>query len=192
MVYVVLVLTSQLMGKSGLVGSDGKSLVAQNIFLREFEKDVMKRDFRDYGNLVQLYQKVLVDARSKVDFVVGEGVYMLPSDLRLKLDGVSFYENKLFIANSGMKIGTNYSVNSTSKPTEKHKSQETKKKSKVIIHETKSGDNDDKKEDKTDTQPIILPRVNSSQKYGKKLLLVVSMTAFFGVALYMEHRFKKK
>ena len=51
-------------------------------------------------------------ARSKVDFAIAEQVYMLPSDMLLKIGDIKDYNNNLLIANNSVKIGVvNQSVN---------------------------------------------------------------------------------
>ena len=50
-------------------------------------------------------------ARSKVDYVIGEFIYMLPSDMNLRIGKVKNYNNKILIASPSFKIGTNLKVN---------------------------------------------------------------------------------
>jgi len=132
MIYVYLILVSQVKGKSVIVGEDGRQIESQRIFLNTFDDDILKRNFDDVGGLVQLYQDVLIDARSKVDFVVAEGIYMLPSDLRMRLGGISYYNNKLLIANSAMNVGENSNVNVV----DRHK--KVNKKDGVVVDSSKS------------------------------------------------------
>ena len=50
-------------------------------------------------------------ARSKVDYAIGEFVYMLPSDMNLRIGNVRNYNNKILISSPNFKIGTNVKVN---------------------------------------------------------------------------------
>ena len=50
-------------------------------------------------------------ARSKVDYAVGEFVYMLPSDMNLQIGNVRNYNNKILISSPSFKIGTNVKIN---------------------------------------------------------------------------------
>ena len=50
-------------------------------------------------------------ARSKVDYAIGEFVYMLPSDMNLRIGKVRNYNNKILISSPSFKIGTNVKVN---------------------------------------------------------------------------------
>ena len=50
-------------------------------------------------------------ARSKVDYVIGEFIYMLPSDINLRIGKVKNYNNKALISSPSFKIGTNLKIN---------------------------------------------------------------------------------
>ena len=50
-------------------------------------------------------------ARSKVDYVIGEFIYMLPSDMNLRIGRVQGYNNKILVSRTGFKIGTNLKIN---------------------------------------------------------------------------------
>ena len=50
-------------------------------------------------------------ARSKVDYVIGEFMYMLPSNMNLRIRKVKDYNNKLLISSPSFKIGTNLKIN---------------------------------------------------------------------------------
>ena len=50
-------------------------------------------------------------ARSKVDYVIGEFIYMLPSNMNLQIGKVKDYNNKILISSPSFKIGTNLKIN---------------------------------------------------------------------------------
>ena len=52
-------------------------------------------------------------ATSKVDYAIGEFIYMLPSDMNLRIGNVRNYNNKIpaLISSPSFKIGTNEKVN---------------------------------------------------------------------------------
>ena len=50
-------------------------------------------------------------ARSKVDYAIGEFIYMLPSDMNLWIGNVRNYNNKILISSPSIKIGTNAKIN---------------------------------------------------------------------------------
>ena len=49
-------------------------------------------------------------ARSKVDSVIGEFIYMLPSDMNLRIGKVQGYNNKILVSRTSFKIGTNLKI----------------------------------------------------------------------------------
>ena len=50
-------------------------------------------------------------ARSKVDYVNGEFIYMLPSDMNLRIGNIRNYNNKILISSPSFKFGTNLKIN---------------------------------------------------------------------------------
>ena len=63
------------------------------------------------------YQDTLSYASSKVDYSVGESIYMLPSDLKLKIKtGTVGYNNKILVSNGNFILGKNEKVNSLVAP----------------------------------------------------------------------------
>ena len=54
---------------------------------------------------------MLEHALSKVDFLVGIGVYMLPSILTLNIGKTKGHNNKILVSNADMKIGSNRDIN---------------------------------------------------------------------------------
>ena len=49
-------------------------------------------------------------ARSNVDYVISEFMYMLPSDMNLRIGKVKNYNNKILISLPSFKIGTNLKI----------------------------------------------------------------------------------
>ena len=81
--YAYLILSSQASARSSIVGNSASSLTAQSAFLNNFENVVNHRV--DIHEDVKRYQDTLSYASSKVDYSEGESIYMLPSDLKLKI-----------------------------------------------------------------------------------------------------------
>ena len=79
--YVYLLLTSQVQARSKIVGKAANALDAQNIYINSLE-ELLKSDYSIADDIAR-YQGVLEDAISKVDFSVGGGIYMLPSNMNL-------------------------------------------------------------------------------------------------------------
>ena len=65
---------------------------------------------------IKHYQDTLSYASSKVDYSVGENIYMLPSDMNLKIKtGTVGYNNKILVSNGNFSLGKNVEVNETPK-----------------------------------------------------------------------------
>ena len=117
-VYAFLILSSQASARSSIVGNSASSLTAQSAFLNNFENVVNRRvDIRED---VKRYQETLSYSSSKVDYSVGKHLYMLPSDMELRIrSGTVGYNNKILIS-EGFSLGKNDGVNAGSvKPEEK-------------------------------------------------------------------------
>ena len=62
---------------------------------------------------IKRYQDTLSYASSKVDYSVGQNIYMLPSNLKLKIKtGTVGYNNKILVSNGNFILGKNEKVNS--------------------------------------------------------------------------------
>ena len=107
--YAYLILTSQTSTRGPIVGHEARNLDAQRTFLNTFENIVNMRV--NIPEDIRRFQKTLQYARSKVDYAIGEFVYMLPSDMNLRIGNVRNYNNKILISSPSFKIGTNVKVN---------------------------------------------------------------------------------
>ena len=107
--YTYLILTSQTSTRGQIVGHEARNLDAQRTFLNTFENIVNRRV--NIPEDIRRFQKTLQYARSKVDYAIGEFVYMLPSDMNLRIGNVRNYNNKILIPSPSFKIGTNVKVN---------------------------------------------------------------------------------
>ena len=84
--YAYLILTSQTSTRAQIIGHKARNLDAQRVFLNTFESIVNRRV--DIPENIRRFQKTLQYARSKVDYVIGEFIYMLPSDMNLRIGRV--------------------------------------------------------------------------------------------------------
>ena len=107
--YVYLVHTSQIQARSSIVGNLATAVDAQHN-LKDTFKALINQDF-SIGIDIERYQGVLEHALSKVDFSVGIGIYMLPSNLNLSIGRTKGYNNKVLVSNIDMKIGGNRDIN---------------------------------------------------------------------------------
>ena len=106
MAYVYLVLSSQAQARSTIVGNSAPGVDAQQLFKDTFKSLINE----DLSIDIEKYQGVLEHALSKVDFSVGIGIYMLPSNLNLAI-GKKEGCNKILVSNTGTKIGSNKDIN---------------------------------------------------------------------------------
>ena len=107
--YAYLILTSQTSTRGPIVGHEARNLDAQRTFLNTFENIVNRRV--NIPEDIQRFQKTLQYARSKVDYAIGEFIYMLPSDMNLRIGNVRNYNNKILISSPSFKIGMNVKIN---------------------------------------------------------------------------------
>ena len=107
--YAYLILTSQTSTRGPIVGHEARNLDAQCTFLNTFENIVNRRV--NIPEDIRRFQKTLQYARSKVDYVIGEFIYILPSDMNLRIGKVKDYNNKILISSPSFKIGINLKIN---------------------------------------------------------------------------------
>ena len=109
--YAYLILSSQSSVRSSIIANTASALTAQSAFLNNFEIVVNRRvDIRED---IKRYQDTLSYASNKVDYSVGESIYMLPNDMNLKIrSGTVGYNNKILISNEKFSLGKNVEVNS--------------------------------------------------------------------------------
>ena len=110
--YAYLTLSSQTSARSVIVGNTTSALTAQSAFLNNFENIVNHRvDIRED---IKHYQDTPSYASSKFDYSVGQNIYMLPSDMNLKIrSGTVGYNNKLPVSDEKFSLGKNENVNLT-------------------------------------------------------------------------------
>ena len=107
--YAYLILTSQTSTRGPIVGHEARNLDAQRTFLNTFENIVNRRV--NIPEDIRRFQKTLQYARSKVDYAIGEFIYMLPSDKNLRIGKVKNYNNKIMVSKPGFNLGTNLKIN---------------------------------------------------------------------------------
>ena len=109
--YAFLILSSQASARSSIVGNTASALTAQSAFLNNFENVVNRRV--NIQEDIKRYQDTLSYASSKVDYSVGQNIYMLPSNMELKIKtGTAGYNNKILISDGKFILGKNEKVNS--------------------------------------------------------------------------------
>ena len=186
--YAYLILTSQTSTRGPIVGHEARNLDAQRTFLNTFENIVNRRV--NIPEDIRRFQKTLQYARSKVDYAIGEFVYMLPSDMNLQIGNVRNYNNKILISSAGFKIGTNVKINldgEKDKPDVKPKGEGIVK-PKPDVKQKKEPNTKPNKEHKQDIKPNIKfeqdvkkPDTNEITYEEEKVALVLGTTAVFTV-----------
>ena len=107
--YAYLILTSQTSTIGPIIGHEARNLDAQRTFLNIFKTIVNRRV--NIPEDIRRFQKTVQYARSKVDYVIGEFIYMLPSNMNLQIGKVKDYNNKILISSPSFKMGTNLKIN---------------------------------------------------------------------------------
>ena len=108
--YEYLILSSQASARSSIVENTTSALTAQSAFLNNFENVVNRRV--NIQEDIKHYQDTLSYASSKVDYSIGENIYMLPSDMNLKIrSGTVGYNNKILVSDGKFSPGKNDKVN---------------------------------------------------------------------------------
>ena len=117
--YAYLILSSQASARCSIIGNSASALTAQSAFLNNFENVVNRRvDIRED---IKRYQDTLSYASSKVDYSVGENLFMLPSDMELRIKtGTVGYNNKILVSDGNFSLGKNKKVNSLETPAVKN------------------------------------------------------------------------
>ena len=185
--YAYLILTSQTSTRGPIVGHEARSLDAQQTFLNTFENIVNRRvNIPEY---IRRFPKTLQYARSKVDYVIGEFIYMLPSNMNLRIGKVKDYNNKILISSPSFKIGTNVKINIDVKPKEVEMVKteldvKPKVKAKPNIEPNKKHKQDVKpniKSNKELKHDVKEPDTNKITYEEEKVALILGTTAVFTV-----------
>ena len=118
--YAYLILSSQASAGSSIVGNTVSTLTAQSAFLNNFENVVNRRV--NIQEDIKHYQDTLSYTSSKVDYSIGQNIYMLPSNMILKIKkGTDGYNNKILVSDGNFILGKNENVNLTAPAIKNHK-----------------------------------------------------------------------
>ena len=181
--YAYLILTSQTSTRGPIVGHEARNLDAQRTFLNTFENIVNRRV--NIPEDIRRFQKTLQYARSKVDYAIGEFIYMLPSDMNLRIGNVRNYNNKILISSPSFKIGTNVKINlDDEKDKPDVKSKEVKTEPEVITKPNTKPHKEHKQDVKPNIkfeQDVKKPDTNEITYEEEKVALVLGTTAVFTV-----------
>ena len=179
--YAYLILTSQTSTRGPIIGHEARNLDAQRTFLNTFENIVNRRV--NIPEDIRRFQKTLQYARSKVDYAIGEFIYMLPSDMNLRIGNVRNYNNKILISSPSFKIGTNVKVNLDvkSKEVEMVKTEPDVKQKKEPNTKPNKKHKQDVKPNIKFEQDVKKPDTNDITYEDEKVALILGTTAVFTV-----------
>ena len=110
-----LILSSQQAARHGIIGDGAQAAAAQEIFVDNLE-DVIKKEVSLEDDIARL--NVLKYARSELDYSVGRGLYMVPSNMLLKPlnQVIEGYNNKIVVNTVGAELRKSRPVVRMSKP----------------------------------------------------------------------------
>ena len=96
-IYTRLILGAQVQIKASIVGNRGaEAATVRQYFMHEFEILTKRPD--NLQDDLSKFQMLLKYAQTPVNFVVVPGVYMIPSDMSLRIGHISEYNNNLLVA----------------------------------------------------------------------------------------------
>ena len=188
--YTYLIFTSQTSTRGPIIGHETRNLDAQRVFLNTFENIVSRRV--DIPEDIQRFQNTLQYARRKVDYVIGEFIYMLSSDMNLRIGKVKNYNNEILISSpSFTTIGTNLTINldeEKDKPDIKPKGEEIVK-TKLDVKSNKEHKQDVKvirtkpntESNKEHKQDVKMMKTQPDTHEEEKASLISGITAVFTV-----------
>ena len=181
--YAYLILTSQTSTRGPIIGHEAQNLDAQHTFINTFANIVNRRV--NIPEDIRRFQKTLQYARSKVDYAISEFIYMLPSDMNLRIGNIKNYNNKILISSPSFKIGTNLKINLDDEQVKLKDKPDVKSKGEGIVKtkpdvkQKKEPDVKSNKEHKQDVKPNIKikPDTNKITYEEEKVAFILGTTA---------------
>ena len=159
---------SQTSTRAQIVGHEARNLNAQRMFLNTFENIVNRRV--NIPEDIRRFLKTLQYARNKVDYAISEFIYMLSSDMNLRIGKVKNYNNKVLISSPSFKIGTNLKINLDGKKNEPD----------VKSNKEHKQDNKHNIKFKQDVKMVKTePDTNKTTYKEEKVALVLGITSIF-------------
>ena len=147
------------------MGHEAQNLDAQGVFLNTFENIINRRV--DIPEDIHRFQKTLQYARSKVDYVIDEFIYMVPSDMNLWIGKIKNYNNKILVSSPSFKIGTSFKINLDGEKDKPDIKSNREHKQDIKIIRTKPNA-DSNKEHKQNVKPDI--KSNREHKQAVKMM----------------------
>ena len=186
--YAFLILSSQASARSSIVGNTASALTAQSTFLNNFE-DIVNHSVNIQED-IKRYQDTLSYASSKVDYSVGQNIYMLPSNMKLKIKtGTVGYNNKILVSVGNFSLGKNDEVNLITPAIKNHKTNSVETPT-IKNHKTNSLETPTMKSTQTavnSERTADLEQKTIISHEDEKVALVLSLTGIF-MKWFMVHK----
>ena len=113
---------------------------------------------------IKRYQETLSYASSKIDYSVGENIFMLPTNMELRIrSGTVGYNNKILVSDKKFNLGKNDEVNSLKTPAISHKDSKSTVDSETAVTHKDS------------------ERKLTTNHEDEKIALIISLTGIFTV-----------
>jgi hypothetical protein len=109
--YVYCILGAQAQTRAPIVNASGKSLDAQSQVLTLINDAVVESKNPSRVDSIKRYQDSIDETHSKLDFALGSGLYLIPSDMILKIGNIVRWNNNIQVADASMSIGKNSKLN---------------------------------------------------------------------------------
>ena len=131
---------------------------------------------------IKLYQDTLSYASSKVDYSIGESIYMIPSDMNLKIrSGTVGYNNKILVSDEKFILGKNGKVNSLETPAIKNHKTNSLETPTIKSHKTNSLETPTMKSTHNSERTADLEEKTIISHEDEKVALVLSLTGIFTI-----------
>ena len=106
--YCYCILGAQARTRSSIQGISGGAIETQREFLGRIEDSIVLQNISDS---IQRYQEAIADTKTRLDFAVAQGVWLMPSRMVINTESIVGYNNMLVITDASMKLGVNNNVN---------------------------------------------------------------------------------
>ena len=106
--YCYCILGAQARTLSTIHGVSGGAIETQREFKDRIEDSIVLQNISDN---IQRYQKAIADTKTRLDFAVAQGVWLMPSRMVINTESIVGYNNMLVITDASMKLGVNNNVN---------------------------------------------------------------------------------
>ena len=106
--YCYCILGAQKRTRSTIQGVSGGAIETQREFLDRIEDSIV---LKNISNSIQRYQEAIADAKTRLDFAVAQGVWLMPSRVVINTESIVGYNNMLVVSDETMQLGVNNNVN---------------------------------------------------------------------------------